>query len=252
MLNINASLWLRLKFEFSADEIGTFDALSLRMKYLDGFVAYLNGVEVARRNYSGIPQWNSHADSDRSNDSPENFVNIDISSFLNRLTRGTNVLAVQAFNNSVSDPNFLIQPELSAAASVGVRQYFSQATPGKFNGSGAVEIVSDTNFSVNRGFYDAPFPGRDHDRHRRCRDPLHLGWQCSHGDCGYPLYRADSDHPHDLPSGDGVQARLAFHQCGHADLHLPGSSDSPAGRPCGFSRFLGQPRRQTTPWTSGS
>jgi hypothetical protein len=157
MLNINASLWMRLKFELSADEIGTYDALSLRMKYQDGFVAYLNGVEVARRNFSGIPQWNSHADSDRSNDSPENFVTIDISNFIHRLTPGANVLAIQALNDTVSDENFLIQPELSAAASVGIRQYFRQATPGKFNGTGAVDIVQDTQFSVKRGFYDAPF-----------------------------------------------------------------------------------------------
>ena len=40
MLNINASLWVRLRFDLSADEIETFDALSLRMKYEDGFVAY--------------------------------------------------------------------------------------------------------------------------------------------------------------------------------------------------------------------
>lgn len=157
MLNLNASLWMRLKFEVLADEIGSYDALSLRIKYLDGFVAYLNGVEVARRNFTGIPQWNSHADGDRSTDSPEHFLNIDLSNFLNRLTPGTNVLAVQALNDSISDENFFIQPELSAAASVGVRQYFSQATPGKFNGSGAAEVVSDTQFSVKRGFYDAPF-----------------------------------------------------------------------------------------------
>ncbi|NLH17688.1 MAG: hypothetical protein GX455_14015, partial [Phycisphaerae bacterium] len=157
MLNINASLWVRLKFEISADEIGTFDVLSLRMKYEDGFVAYLNGVEVARRNCTGVAAWNSHADGDRPNDSAQEYVYLDLSNFLNLLTVGTNVLAIHALNDTVSDENFFIQPELSAAVSVGALQYFKQATPREFNGSGAVNIVSDTKFSVNRGFYDAPF-----------------------------------------------------------------------------------------------
>ena len=29
------------------------------MRYDDGFMGYLNGVEVARRNFTGDPQWNS-------------------------------------------------------------------------------------------------------------------------------------------------------------------------------------------------
>ncbi|MBL7153760.1 MAG: lamin tail domain-containing protein [Phycisphaerae bacterium] len=157
MLNINASLWVRLEFDLSADEIGTFDVLTLQMKYEDGFVAYLNGIEVTRQNYSGAPGWNSHADGDRPNDSAKDFVTIDISNHIHLLAQGTNVLAVQALNDSASDEDFLIQPELSAATSMGIRQYFTQATPGKFNVSGAVDIVSDTKFSVDRGFYDAPF-----------------------------------------------------------------------------------------------
>jgi len=157
MLNINSSLWLRLKFDLTADEIDTFDVLTLQMKYEDGFVAFLNGIEVGRQNYSGAPGWNSHADGDRPNDSAEDLVTIDISNHIHLLTHGMNVLAIHALNDSASDENFLIQAELSAATSIGVRQYFTRATPGKFNVSGAVDIVSDVKFSVDRGFYDTSF-----------------------------------------------------------------------------------------------
>ncbi|MBN1125777.1 MAG: chitobiase/beta-hexosaminidase C-terminal domain-containing protein, partial [Sedimentisphaerales bacterium] len=157
MLNINASIWIRMRFDLSAEDIDTFDVLSLRMKYEDAFVAYLNGVEVARDNYSGIPQWDSHADSDRPQDQAEDFISIDLSNYIDLLHSGTNVLAVQALNDSVSNEDFFIHPELSAATSMGIRQYFTQATPGTFNVSGAIDIVSDTKFSVDRGFYDAPF-----------------------------------------------------------------------------------------------
>jgi hypothetical protein len=115
---------------------------------------------VARDNLSDAPLWNSHADSDRPDDVSEDFVNIDITDFIYLLTSGTNVLAVQALNDSVSDETFFVEPQLSAAGSLGVRQYFQQATPGAFNVSGAVDIVSDTKFSVNRGFYDTPFDVR--------------------------------------------------------------------------------------------
>ena len=157
MQNINASLWVRQRFALSADEIGAFDVLALQMKYEDGFVAYLNGIEVTRGNFSGTLRWNSHADGDRPNDFAEDFVTIDISDYMYLLHQGTNVLAIQTLNDSASDENFLVQPELSAATSMGIRQYFTQATPGKFNVSGAVDVVSDTKFSTDRGFYDVPF-----------------------------------------------------------------------------------------------
>ena len=157
MQNINSSLWVRLKFALSADETGMYDCLTLLFKYEDGLVAYLNGIEVARRNFSGSPNWNSHADSDRPNDSAKDFETVDISAYMDLLREGSNVLAIHALNDKASDGDFLILPELIAASSMGVPQYFTQATPGKFNTPGAIDVVADTKFSRERGFYDAPF-----------------------------------------------------------------------------------------------
>jgi hypothetical protein len=155
MKNINASLWTRIEFE--GDQIDFFDSLALQMKYEDAFVAYLNGVEIARDNFTGTPAWNSAADGDRPNELSSEFVQFDISDLLDDLREGTNVLAIHGLNDSETDGEFLIMPELIAASNRMMPQYFSTATPGQFNVAGAMNIVADTKFSVDRGFYDTPF-----------------------------------------------------------------------------------------------
>ncbi|MHC4463157.1 MAG: PA14 domain-containing protein, partial [Planctomycetota bacterium] len=63
MLGINASLWTRLEFHLEEGEPDVFNILTLRMKYEDGFAAYLNGQKVAECNAPGSLYWNSTADS---------------------------------------------------------------------------------------------------------------------------------------------------------------------------------------------
>ena len=156
MLNTSASLWTRIAFNLDDEEAGLFDTLTLRMKYEDGFAAYLNGIEVARDNFTGVPSWDSGADTDRPKELAAGFVNFDISDYIGLLRQGTNVLAVCGLNDDSADPNFLILPELIAASSVGVAQYFVTATPGKFNVPGAIDVVADTKFTRDRGFYETP------------------------------------------------------------------------------------------------
>jgi hypothetical protein len=85
--------------------------LTLRVKYDDGFIAYLNGTEVARRNYPGAPTWNGLAQ-----EHPEAaalaFENIDISAQAGRLVAGQNVLAFAVFDAAPDSPDFLLLPEL--------------------------------------------------------------------------------------------------------------------------------------------
>ncbi len=59
MSNVNASAYLRVPFEVS--DPAQYEALTLRIRYDDGFIAYLNGTEVARRNAPVSPTWNSTA-----------------------------------------------------------------------------------------------------------------------------------------------------------------------------------------------
>jgi hypothetical protein len=158
----NASAFVRVPFDVS--DPNSIDVLTLRMKYDDGFAAYLNGTLVATRNAPASLAWDSTATAAHADDSAVAAESIDISAFRNLLTAGQNVLAIQALNLSAGDEDFLIVPELVAtdvlASSVG---YMSAPTPGSLNGPGFAGFVGDTTYSGDpatyhgRGFYDAPF-----------------------------------------------------------------------------------------------
>jgi hypothetical protein len=50
-----------LRIAFNVSDIAALQKLDLLMQYDDGYVAYLNGQEIARRNFDGTPAWNSSA-----------------------------------------------------------------------------------------------------------------------------------------------------------------------------------------------
>ncbi|MEJ2704791.1 MAG: CotH kinase family protein, partial [Sedimentisphaerales bacterium] len=90
----NTSCYIRIPFTLrtSFDEL---NFMSLRIRYDDGFIAWLNGVEIARQNFSGTPAWNSHATASRSDALAVEPESIDVSAFLANLRQGTNILAIQ-------------------------------------------------------------------------------------------------------------------------------------------------------------
>ena len=90
--------------------------LLLKMRYDDGFVAYLNGKEVARRSFAGTPTWNSHADNAREADTQDFDEYIDISPYRNELKAGANILAIHGLNSSNTSSDFLICTALDAVS----------------------------------------------------------------------------------------------------------------------------------------
>jgi hypothetical protein len=86
--------------------------MTLRIRYDDGFVAYINGVEVARRNFTGTPTWNSNADTTHDDSAAIEFEDINISSHLDVLRADDNILAIHGLNVSLTSSDFLISPEL--------------------------------------------------------------------------------------------------------------------------------------------
>jgi CotH protein/lamin tail-like protein len=114
MVGNNASCYTRIEFDLDENP-ADISALTLRMRYDDAFVAYLNGQEVARNNFTGTPQWNSVADGDRDNVLAADWQTIDLGDSIEYLQSGTNVLAVQVLNESMQDPNLLYLPELEAS-----------------------------------------------------------------------------------------------------------------------------------------
>jgi len=59
MYGKNGSVYTRIPFQ--VHDPAAIDSLRLRMKYDDGFVAYLNGTAIAQRNAPATPSWNSTA-----------------------------------------------------------------------------------------------------------------------------------------------------------------------------------------------
>jgi len=156
MLNVNSSAYLRLPFTVA--DPANYESLTLRMRYDDGFVAYLNGVEIARRNAPATPAWNSTAASDRPNAQSIVLEDINVTAFIDDLVAGANVLAIHGLNDAANSTGFLIQPELVEITVLGDQErYFGDVTPGAFNATAFFGVVADTDFSVDRGFYSAPF-----------------------------------------------------------------------------------------------
>ena len=116
MLGVNSSLWMRMEFDLT-DDPETIENLTLRMKYEDGFVVHLNGIEVERQNFFPdpcTPHWNSRSLSNRPDALANTLEEFDISDHIDDLKLGSNVLAIHGLNYDADDPNFLILPELIA------------------------------------------------------------------------------------------------------------------------------------------
>lgn len=87
--------------------------LALIADHSDGFIAYLNGVEIARRNAAGSPDHTGTATAVRAAGRAEL---VPLNDFVANLVTGTNVLAVQLLNNDLADPDALFNAVLETAA----------------------------------------------------------------------------------------------------------------------------------------
>jgi len=99
-----------LRHTFVLASPADFDAIILSVDYDDGFVAYLNGTEIARANVSGTsPAFNSPASADHEAGSPEEF---DLSSQRSLLRTGNNVLAIELHNINLTSSDATLIPAL--------------------------------------------------------------------------------------------------------------------------------------------
>ena len=102
MRNRLASLYLRTTFNASAGQAGSGLGLELRVRYSDGFIAYLNGVEVARRNM-GNPGMFAFHDQVAFNVGPgSDEETIPLGAADSLLTAGPNTLSIQLHNAAVT------------------------------------------------------------------------------------------------------------------------------------------------------
>ncbi len=116
MFQGNTSCYIRIPFEVTPDVVNSED-LSLFVRYDDGFVAYLNGEEVARANAPQTLSWNASASTQHSDGEAKSWSQFDISANLDALRTGSNILAIQGLNERLSSSDFLINAYLTSAAS---------------------------------------------------------------------------------------------------------------------------------------
>ena len=140
MKGVNASACLRIPF--TVGDLGAIRYLTLRMKYDDGFVAYVNGHEAERAGAPDTVLWNSAAAAEHPDSRAVAYEDFDISDMTGYLVPGTNVLAIQGLNLSAGDGDLLILPELDATSGrYGTsRRYFVTPTPGARNGTGTADL----------------------------------------------------------------------------------------------------------------
>ncbi len=144
MYGSRTSVYVRIPF-FVADLSGLRD-LVLSVMYDDGFVAYLNGVQVASANAPTLLTWNAtgtaHDDS----------LAVQYESFtlpnsaVELLRNGVNVLAIYGFNESKNSSDLLFLPRLTVQRDHDmmttslVEAYFPMPTPAKRNGTGQMNL----------------------------------------------------------------------------------------------------------------
>jgi hypothetical protein len=146
MWTTRSSVWFRTTF--TVTDPGQIQSLTLRMKFDDGFAAYLNGQRIAGELVdTAVPlPWNATTTAgatvptDAQSMAFKDFLSTTAPSFL---LAGTNVLAIHGVNRIANDSDLLFVPELNAVTVpqlTGSTVYFSTPTPGSDNGPGAATL----------------------------------------------------------------------------------------------------------------
>lgn len=105
----NTSVYIRI--DFQVENPTEIDLLELRLKYDDGFVAYLNGELVASSNTLEPVTWNSTSRLAHGAN-PRAYNVFDVSTAKDHLKSGRNILAIHGLNDDLNSRDMLIVPEL--------------------------------------------------------------------------------------------------------------------------------------------
>ncbi|HAK95727.1 MAG TPA: hypothetical protein DCM87_12205 [Planctomycetes bacterium] len=160
MYNINCTAYMRVPFNLpDASAIST---VRLRMKYDDGFVAYLNGVKIMSKNAPSELAYNSCATVIHDDAYAVIFEEYEVGIEAGMLRDGANVLAIHGLNYPATSSDFLIIPELDAmeagAIDTSAAYYLNDPTPGSINSSAGYLSVSPAPiFSRESGVYTSAF-----------------------------------------------------------------------------------------------
>ncbi len=141
MRGASSSAYIRIPFEVR--DLSALDEITLQMRYDDGFVAYVNGIEVASANAPEVPRFDSVALAERPVEEATLYEAFNITSHRDAFMAGENVLQIHALNTSADDEDLLILPQITIGTAVVQNnqfRYFLQPTPGTPNGLGVSQV----------------------------------------------------------------------------------------------------------------
>ncbi len=141
MHGVSSSAYVRVPF--FVNDLSALDELTLKMRYDDGFVAYINGVPVAAANAPDVVGFDSVSLAERSVEDASAYESFDLTAHRDLFWIGENVLAIHALNASAGDDDLLVLPELIVGTGIiqqGQLRYFLQPTPGQPNGLGVDQV----------------------------------------------------------------------------------------------------------------
>lgn len=137
----NASVFLRLPFNLPVANI---EEMTLKMRWDDGFIAYINGVQIGADRNDETPDWNSSATESRTDAENDDWFYIDVNTSNLNLVAGENILAIHGMNRGSGSSDMVILPELEAVipgAVSATRGYHTTITPGEPNGNSLTEVA---------------------------------------------------------------------------------------------------------------
>lgn len=117
MQNINGSVFVR--YPFTVANPDGVAGLRLRMRYEDGFVAWINGVQIVSASAPSSPTWNSLATGGARNEAQavmqdEFEIDLGAAGVVLKPGAGANILAIQGLNDTIASTDLMVQPELIA------------------------------------------------------------------------------------------------------------------------------------------
>lgn len=106
----HTTLYTRIAFDLDENSVG--QPTQLHIRYDDGFIAYLNGQEIARASVTGTPGKDLKVSS---HEAGNNFEAIDLPTWAKHARKGQNVLAIVGYNASTDSSDLTLDAYLKAA-----------------------------------------------------------------------------------------------------------------------------------------
>ena len=148
----NQSCYLRLVFNATAEQrsqISGDNKLLLKLRYDDGFIAWLNGsvdpVAMANQPFTfPAVTYSSAASGVRTDSDAVIYRDFDITAQAGALVTGTNVVAIQGLNAGLASPDFLFQAKLVVSGPLGSVSPVGQTYTAPISVNGPLQITART------------------------------------------------------------------------------------------------------------